>query len=131
MAASALDVKLPLDFGISRIYVAPMLNTDTVLSPDKCRDMIAVRAGVDAVDADLIDLLTLRFRYMDAAARIKQDRNTVRDEARKRAVIENAVAGAKKRGIPAEAIAEIWEQLVEASIAYELGRWDGYNTTKP
>jgi isochorismate pyruvate lyase len=131
MAASGGDVKLPLDFGISRIYGAPMLNTDVVLSPDKCRDMTAVRAGVDAVDAELIDLLALRFGYMDAAARIKPDRNTVRDEARKRTVIENAVAGAKKRGIPAGAIAEIWEQLVEASIAYELGRWDGYNETKP
>jgi isochorismate pyruvate lyase len=130
MAATAGYVKLPLDFKISRIYGAAMLKSDAVLTPEKCHDMTAVRAGVDAVDADLIDLLALRFGYMDAAARIKHDRNAVRDQARKHTVIENAVANAKKQGIPAEAIAEIWEQLVEASIAYELGRWDEYSSAK-
>jgi isochorismate pyruvate lyase len=131
MAAKRGYVKLPLDFQISGIYCAAMLKSDAVLSPEQCGDMTAVRAGVDAVDADLIDLLALRFGYMAAAARIKHDRNTVRDEVRKSAVIENAVAAAKEREIPVAAIAEIWEQLVEASIAYELGQWDGYNKSKP
>ena len=83
-----------------------------------------VRAGVDQTDRELVALLGRRFGYMRAAARIKQDRATVRDEARKAAVIEAAAGGAVSAGLPREAIADLWERLVEASIAYELAEWD-------
>ena len=87
--------------------------------------MAEVRAGVDATDRALMDLLDRRFGYMRAAARIKTDRGIVRDEARKAQVIANARADALARGLPADALAAIWEQLVETSIAYELVEWDG------
>lgn len=83
-----------------------------------------VRAGVDATDRELMALLAQRFAYMDAAARIKADRETVRDEGRKAEVIANARADATARGLPAVSIAEIWTLLVEASIAFELAAWD-------
>ena len=86
--------------------------------------MAEVRAGVDAVDRALIALLVRRFGYMDAAARIKPERGHVRDEARKAQVIANARAHARAGGIPDEAIGEIWDRLVEASIAYEFEAFD-------
>ena len=86
--------------------------------------MAEVRQGVDETDRALIALLTRRFGYMDAAARIKADRDSVRDEDRKAQVIANARAAADAAGIPAETIARIWDQLVEASIAHELAEWD-------
>jgi isochorismate pyruvate lyase len=86
--------------------------------------MLEVRAGVDQTDRELVDLLARRFGYMRAAARIKQDRATVRDEARKAAVIAAAADRAANAGMPREAIADLWERLVEASIAYELIEWD-------
>ena len=89
--------------------------------------MTNVRAGVDAVDQELIELLGRRFAYMDAAARIKTERNTVRDETRKAQVISNAQAAARECGIPVDAIAAIWDLLVEASIDYELKAWDRLN----
>lgn len=92
--------------------------------PEACTTMLEVRAGVDAVDAALIQLLKRRFGYMDAAARIKPERGQVRDEARKAQVIANARAHARAAGIPEEPIGEIWERLVEASIAYELVQFD-------
>lgn len=94
------------------------------LLPEDCTDMAQVRAGVDATDRALMDLLDRRFGYMRAAARIKNDRGVVRDEARKAQVIANARADALARDLPADALAAIWEQLVEASIAYELVEWD-------
>ncbi|ALE16366.1 Isochorismate pyruvate-lyase [Altererythrobacter epoxidivorans] len=99
------------------------MKTDYLL-PDDCRDMSEVRTGVDATDRELMALLDRRFGYMRAAARIKADRGHVRDEARKAQVIENARADAIERGLPGEKIAEIWELLVESSIAYELVEWD-------
>ncbi|MBX7540794.1 chorismate mutase [Qipengyuania sphaerica] len=92
--------------------------------PEDCETMREVRLGVDTTDRELMELLDRRFGYMRAAARIKTDRNVVRDEARKTEVIENARADAAKRGIPAERIAEIWDLLVETSITYELEEWD-------
>ena len=86
--------------------------------------MTEVRAGVDAVDAQLVELLAVRFASMDAAARIKTERSAVRDEARKKQVLTNVQTAAGKAGIPVEAIADVWERLVEASIAYEFDKWD-------
>lgn len=92
--------------------------------PANCQDMSDVRAGVDATDRELMALLDRRFGYMRAAARIKQSRDTVRDEDRKTAVIDAATADATARNLPPQEIADIWERLVEASIAYELAEWD-------
>jgi isochorismate pyruvate lyase len=89
-----------------------------------CQTMTEVRAGVDAVDLALVDLLARRFAYMDAAARIKPSRDTVRDEARKAQVIANASAAAQALGLPVALVRELWELLVEASIAHELVAWD-------
>lgn len=97
-------------------------------APDDCQSMIDVREGVDATDRELVALLDRRFGYMRAAARIKPTRDAVRDEERKAAVINAARADAEARGIPAEVIAEIWECLVEGSIAYEFGVWDKTRT---
>ena len=89
-----------------------------------CQTMIEVREGVDAIDRALIDLLAQRFGYMDAAARIKPTRDTVRDEGRKAQVIANAAAAARAAGLPDGLADSLWETLVEESIAYELTVWD-------
>ena len=86
--------------------------------------MAEVRAGIDQLDAQIVALIGERFRYMDAAARIKPDRAAVRDEARKAQVIANAGRHAVAAGVPAAVIAELYERLVEASIAYELDVFD-------
>ena len=39
-------------------------------------------------------------------------------------MIANARAGAVAAGMPADAIAALWDALVEASIAYELEAFD-------
>lgn len=97
--------------------------------PDDCQTMPEVRAGVDATDRELMALLERRFGYMRAAARIKTDREVVRDEKRKAEVIANVRAHAMARGLPAPELAAIWEQLVETSITYELVEWDRLNST--
>ncbi|TVV72515.1 chorismate mutase [Sphingomonas solaris] len=89
-----------------------------------CTTMAEVRAGVDALDERIVALLGERMRYMEAAARIKPERDMVRDEPRKAAVIANARRVAAERGFPAELAGALYELLVEASIAYELDRFD-------
>jgi isochorismate pyruvate lyase len=96
----------------------------TILPGPECSTMTEVRAGVDQVDRELIALLRRRFDYMDAAARIKPERGHVRDEARKAQVIDNACRLAAASGLPEAAIRQLWDDLVEASIAYELEEYD-------
>ena len=98
--------------------------SETFKAPEDCENMIDVRAGVDATDRELVALLDRRFGYMRAAARIKQTRDTVRDETRKASVIAAAVSEAEARGLPGDVVAEVWERLVEGSIAYEFLEWD-------
>jgi isochorismate pyruvate lyase len=95
-----------------------------ILPGPDCTTMTDVRAGVDQIDRELVALLARRFAYMDAAARIKPARDAVRDEARKAAVIANARAEALRLGLPDVVIGDLWETLVEASIAYELAAFD-------
>ncbi|ANK13498.1 chorismate mutase [Erythrobacter neustonensis] len=96
--------------------------------PDDCQTMPEVRAGVDALDRELVALLVTRFGYMRAAARIKPGRDAVRDEERKASVIAAAVAEAEAHKLPSDVIRDIWERLVEGSIAYELDEWDRTRT---
>jgi len=39
-------------------------------------------------------------------------------------VLRNVQKAACEVGVSAEVVADIWEHLVEASIAYELEKWD-------
>ena len=71
-----------------------------MIPPEDCETMAEVRAGVDAVDLQIVELLGIRFRFMTAAARIKQDRGTVRDEERKALVIaKEALNGLEDRDV--------------------------------
>jgi isochorismate pyruvate lyase len=98
--------------------------TEPVKTPENCTSMLDVRAGVDEADRQLVKLLETRFGYMRAAARIKQERGAVRDETRKASVINAAREAAESAGLPSDAIANIWNDLVETSIAYEMDEWD-------
>lgn len=100
------------------------MTSGRTMLPDDCRSMAEVREGVDSVDAEIVTLLARRYGYMRAAARIKQNREAVRDEPRKAEVIANAVAHAEKLGVPADTVAALWELLVEDSIARELHWFD-------
>lgn len=94
------------------------------IEPADCRTMAEVRRGVDALDREIGALIAERFRYMDAAARIKPDREAVRDEMRKAEVIANVRRHAADGGVPLPVIEAVYEALVEGSIAYEFDRFD-------
>ena len=92
--------------------------------PAQCTTMTEVRAGVDAIDRQLVALIARRFAFMDAAARIKPVREAVRDEWRKADVLAKVDAAAAAAGVDRELMARLYEDLIETSIAHELARWD-------
>lgn len=92
--------------------------------PEDCQSMQEVRDGVDRLDRALVALVAERARYMEAAARIKPNRGTVRDEDRIEDVLSKVRAEAQKAGLPVDIAEPVWRELVERSIAYEFTVWD-------
>lgn len=89
-----------------------------------CTRMSEIREGIDDLDRRIVALLGERMRYIEAAARVKDDRDVVRDEWRKADVIEKAAAAAKANDFPPGLVRDIYEVLVEGSIAHEFVEWD-------
>lgn len=86
--------------------------------------MADVRHEIDRLDQSLVALIAERQSFMDAAARIKANRQLVRDEGR----IEDVIAKVRRLAVDADlspAIAEpLWRVMMERCIAYEMAAFD-------
>ena len=95
-------------------------------APGAAPDMAAVRAGIDATDAALLDLLARRAGFIARAAEVKAATGLpARIPERVEEVVGNARAGAAARGLDPDLVERLWRMLVEAAIAAEarvLGR---------
>lgn len=89
-----------------------------------CADMAEVRAEIDALDRAIVALLADRLHYIDEAARLKQSRDQIRDEARIADVLAKVQAEAERLGADPKVIAAAYRVLVEASIAHEFEVFD-------
>lgn len=97
----------------------------------QCETMAHVRQEVDRLDRALVRLIAERQSYMDAAARIKGNRDTVRDPARIEEVVSKVLTEAKKLGL-SPAIAEpVWRTMIERCIAHEFDVWDELHQDAP
>jgi len=86
--------------------------------------MAELRDAIDALDRRLVRLLAVRQGYIERAAVLKQDRGTVRDEARIEDVVRKVLAEARAAGL-SPAIAEaVWRVLIERSIQHEFDTFD-------
>jgi isochorismate pyruvate lyase len=95
-----------------------------IRDPIDCTTMAEVRTGVDDIDQKIVALIARRFGYMDAAARIKPERSSVRDEWRKADVKAKVDASALSAGVDRKLMDRIYEDLIETSIAHELDAFD-------
>ena len=95
---------------------------------ETCETMVEVRAGVDALDRELVRLLVLRQGYMHAAARIKPNRDAVYDAPRIEEVVAKVLAEAKIQGLSPDIAEPVWRTLIERCIAHEFARWDETRT---
>jgi len=96
-----------------------------MIKPAKdCTTMTEVRAGVDSIDRDLVALIVRRQAYMEAAARIKEDRDAVYDSVRIEDVVAKVKAEAVKQGLSVEIAEPVWREMIKQSIAYEFKVWD-------
>ena len=97
---------------------------DARVDPAACQSMSEVRQGVDALDRALVALLAERQRYMDAAARIKPNRDAVHDDARIEDVVTKVLAAAEAHHLSPEIAEPVWRTLIDRSIAHEFSVYD-------
>lgn len=101
-----------------------LVAVDARLDPSDCTTMVEVRQGVDALDRALVALLAERQRYMDAAARIKPNRDAVHDEDRIEDVVAKVLVSAEQHNLSAQIAEPVWRTLINRSIAYEFETYD-------
>ena len=97
---------------------------DARVDPAACQSMTEVRQGVDALDRALVALLAERQRYMDAAARIKPDRDAVHDDTRIEDVVTKVLAAAQTHHLAPEIAEPVWRTLIDRCIAHEFATYD-------
>ena len=95
----------------------------TKLAKD-CQTMSDVRLGVDAIDRQLVMLICQRQSFMEAAARIKTNRDAVYDSVRIEDVVSKVKQEAKQAGLSVDIAEPVWRELIKQSIAYEFKQWD-------
>ena len=89
-----------------------------------CQDMAEVRTAIDTLDREIVALLADRLHFIAEAARIKADRDAVRDEPRVEDVVKKVRAEAVKAGIDPDFVEPIYRDLIERSIAHEFREFD-------
>lgn len=86
--------------------------------------MSEVRVEIDALDREIVALLADRLHYIDEAARLKQRRDQVRDEARIADVLMKVETEAQRLGADPKVVSAIYRALIEASIGHEYEKFD-------
>ncbi|MEO1656578.1 MAG: chorismate mutase [Pseudomonadota bacterium] len=96
----------------------------TVKEPAQCGSMEEVRAGVDALDRELVKLLAVRQGYMEAAARIKPRAEDVRVPWRIEEVVAKVLQTAETEGLSGRIAEPVWRELIERCIEHEAETWE-------
>ena len=84
-----------------------------------CTTMAQVRQGVDALDDILVPLLVQRSAFRTQAARVKNDTQLVRDEARIQAIVDRVRERAVAEGGDPDLLEQLYRGMMELFIAYE------------
>lgn len=88
--------------------------------PETCQNMTELRAAIDTLDRDIVELLALRGKYIDRAAVLKSTNGLpARIDDRVEAVAQSARDNAKATGFDPDLAESIWRQMIEWSIARE------------
>jgi len=88
--------------------------------PQDCESMEHVRAEIDQLDEQLIDLVAERFGYVDRAWQLKNNPDEATVPWRINEVIEKVRGRAEDRGIPPQLAEALWRQMIGWFIEYEM-----------
>ena len=85
----------------------------------ECTDMTQVRAEIDRIDAELVELIAQRFSYVDRAWQLKAEPGDAYVPWRIQQVIDKVKEHAKQKGLPPELTEALWRQMIGWFVQYE------------
>lgn len=94
-----------------------------ILDAQDCRDMTDIRAAIDHLDAQVIELLGQRFEYVKAAAKFKTDAHSVQAPERLKQMLAQRRQWAENAGLEPDVIEQLYRHLVQYFIDAELEHW--------
>ncbi len=97
--------------------------TTLIHKVEHCQTMDDVRRNIDALDERIVALMAERTGYMTEAARIKQDKSQVHDQARIDFIVDRVQAMARAQGAPDAVIEAAYRAMIDASIEFEHGEF--------
>ena len=84
-----------------------------------CTDMSEVRAEIDRIDGELVDLIAQRFSYVDRAWQLKKNPGDAYVPWRIQQVIDKVKVHATDKGLPPELTEALWRQMIGWFVQYE------------
>ncbi len=95
-------------------------------TPQNCHNMVELRAAIDELDGNIIQLLATRATYIDRAAELKTINGLPANiPARVEEVVAKVKANAAREGFDPELAEQLWRQLISWSIAREERKLGG------
>ncbi|QTF08271.1 isochorismate lyase [Brenneria izadpanahii] len=92
-------------------------------APESCSDMGEIRAEIDALDREVIQLLSQRFAYVKSAARFKKNPDQVQAKARFESMLAQRRTWAENAELNPDVIEKMYRDLVTWFIAEEMAHW--------
>nr|ACN22480.1 hypothetical protein [Klebsiella oxytoca] len=82
-----------------------------------------IRAEIDLIDRAVVNLIGKRYQYVLSAAKFKTSATAVRAPERFKAMLEKRREWAEQDGLNADAIEQLFSNLVNHFIEEEMQRW--------
>jgi len=84
-------------------------------SPAQCRNLVDIRAAVNAIDRDLVRLLAKRQKYALAALQFKHDRKSIGDPRHRKAMFAQRKLWAAPGKLNPRMVQKIFQAVVDES----------------
>ena len=93
------------------------------IPPDRCANLEEIRAGMDAIDREIVALIANRVAYVRAAAAFKTSSANVAAPERVAAVLKTRREWAEAKGLSGEVIENLYRDLVTYCVSEEHKQW--------
>lgn len=90
------------------------------MKKEKCESLEQVRAHIDVIDRELIELLSARQFYVDQAVRFKKTVDDVQSPERVQQVIDKVRQQAIEQNLSPELVEKIYREMIQHFIQREL-----------
>lgn len=92
--------------------------------PDRCTSLEEIRAGMDAIDRQIVSLIAERVACVRAAAKFKTSSANVAAPDRVAAVLKTRREWAESKGLSGDVVESLYRDLVTYCVSEEHKQWE-------